>query len=309
MVAVNLPFLHDISRLIRGLAIRETAWRSFRPLCPWTISLIAYATLLPEIKAAGGTSIDLSPSKSLAIVLDAIAKGFKFPIIDDNSAVKIENCFDLIEAEKRKAEAAKITKKYTHKLNDPCENSDFDALMHLDTQKKAEIKACAKMALDLIARNNMDLLLGIELAPHLIEAEKQEAIIRAKLEETRLREERGRQARKIRGRDRNLSLIADQWEKDRKDERQKGFDDARRQMNERSDRRDSRRDDRGSSRRSDRDDRSSRRDDRGSSRRDDRDRSRRDDRDRSRRDDRDRSRRDDRDRSRRDDRDRDRRRR
>merc|ERR1711976_431452 len=39
-VGLKTPFLPDITRLFRGLTIKEPSWRALRILCPWTISLI-----------------------------------------------------------------------------------------------------------------------------------------------------------------------------------------------------------------------------------------------------------------------------
>ena len=76
-VGAHIPYLHDTVRLIRGLSIKEPAWRCFRPLCPWIISLIARHVLIPTISKTGGSTINLSPAKALIKILECISSGFK----------------------------------------------------------------------------------------------------------------------------------------------------------------------------------------------------------------------------------------
>merc|ERR1712066_303536 len=51
-VGLPTPYLPDICRLIRGLAIREPSWRSFRILCPWSIALIINVIINFEVAEA-----------------------------------------------------------------------------------------------------------------------------------------------------------------------------------------------------------------------------------------------------------------
>ena len=80
-VGLNTPYLPDICRLIRGLAVREPSWRPFRILCPWTIALILEILIRYEIRENCNTAITLSPGRVLRLCLEAIAKGFRFPVL------------------------------------------------------------------------------------------------------------------------------------------------------------------------------------------------------------------------------------
>lgn len=160
-VGLRCAYLPDMCRLIRGLAIREPSWRSFRILCPWSIALILEQIIKYEIKSNGGTS-ELSPSKILFKLLESLAKGFRFPVIVKEEAkpdVKAEGGVDALIHQSR--ESYDRERKYTHKLIDPCEaKKDYDALSHISSNRKGDIRACAKYALDLIERNQICLLLN-----------------------------------------------------------------------------------------------------------------------------------------------------
>ena len=59
-------------------------------------------------------------------------------------------------------------KRYTHKLLDPCETgTESDALSHVSSSKKAEIRACAKYALDLLNTEKICLLMNTEVIEEL----------------------------------------------------------------------------------------------------------------------------------------------
>lgn len=151
-IGQETPYLPDICRLIRGLAIRESSWRAFRILCPWTIALILEQMIKYDMEENGGTPVTLSPARVMNNMLEAIGKGFRFPVLEK---IKAESVEDLI------GEVKKKEKRYTHKLVDPCETeTDYDALSHINSMRKGDIRACAKYALDLIQRNQMCLLLN-----------------------------------------------------------------------------------------------------------------------------------------------------
>jgi len=168
-VGLAMPFLSDILRLFRGLAIRESSWRSFRILCPWTISLICHLLIKHNIEENNNSTIKLSPARVLTISLEAIGKGFRFPVpATKKEEVKTEVKEEDVEEKQIKAEAvssrsSRTSRRYTHKLSDPCEaQEDYDALSFISSQRKADIRACAKYAMDLIERKQLYLLLGLE---------------------------------------------------------------------------------------------------------------------------------------------------
>ena len=158
-----MPFLSDILRLFRGLAIRESSWRSFRILCPWTISLICHLLIKYNIEENNNSTIKLSPARVLTICLEAIGKGFRFPVqAPKKEEVKSEVAEEEGEDKQIKAEAvssrssSRSSRRYTHKLADPCEaQEDYDALSFISSQRKADIRACAKYAMDLIERKQL----------------------------------------------------------------------------------------------------------------------------------------------------------
>ena len=129
---IAIPFLSDILRLFRGLAIRESSWRSFRILCPWTISLICHLLIKYNIEENNNLTIKLSPARVLIICLEAIGKGFRFPVqAPKKEEIKAEVTEEDGENKQIKAEAvssrsSKSSRRYTHKLADPCE-AQFDA--------------------------------------------------------------------------------------------------------------------------------------------------------------------------------------
>merc|ERR1711879_82784 len=146
-----------------GLAIREPSWRSFRILCPWSIALILEVIIRFEMNEAAGTSVTLSPARVLNALLEVLSRGFRFPVPGEQPDNKpnpedVNAIHDLIASAKR---TRADSKRYTHKLVDPCEaGSDYDALGHITSQRKNDIRACAKYALDLIQRNQICLLLN-----------------------------------------------------------------------------------------------------------------------------------------------------
>jgi hypothetical protein len=202
-IGLNTPFLPDICRLIRGLAIRETSWRSFRILCPWTIALIVEVIIKYELQNCNNQPDSLSPARLLKYVLEVTGKGFRFPILikkeptKEESDVKqeanvkeeaMDEISKIIESsndsrasrdrerekmreqrredrrkrERDELERSKI-KKYTTSLVDPCESgAAYDALAHISSQRKSDIRACAKYALDLLARSQINLLLNLD---------------------------------------------------------------------------------------------------------------------------------------------------
>jgi len=135
--------------------MKEPAWRSFRPLCPWAISLIARHVLIPTISKTGGSTINLSPSKALIKILEAISSGFKMPI---NESLRKE-----IKHEIGDFSSASNEGDFVWELQDPVESIGFDGLSLLGDGKKEEVIECAKMALDLIRRKNCDILLGVKV--------------------------------------------------------------------------------------------------------------------------------------------------
>ena len=179
MVGLKTPYLPDLCRLIRGLAIKESSWRSFRALCPWNIALILHKIITYE-KTMSGQGCRLRPALILECLLNCLSKGFRFPILEeevikrDFPNVKTEAGQVKLEAEsvgggfsesvdalisvgrKRASES----KKYTHKLVDPCELDQADSLAHISVQRKNDIRACAKYALDLMNREQTCLLLN-----------------------------------------------------------------------------------------------------------------------------------------------------
>ena len=69
---------------------------------------------------------------------------------------------DRRKREREEIERSKI-KKYTTSLVDPCESgAAYDALAHISSQRKSDIRACAKYALDLLARSQINLLLNLD---------------------------------------------------------------------------------------------------------------------------------------------------
>jgi len=63
----------------------------------------------------------------------------------------------------RDAEERSKIKRYTTQLIDPCESgAAYDALAHISSQRKTDIRACAKYALDLLARSQINLLLNLD---------------------------------------------------------------------------------------------------------------------------------------------------
>lgn len=180
-VGMKTPYLPEMCRLIRGLAIREQSWRSFRILCPWSIALILNVIINFEVNESkrdknGPRLCPLSYSKLFDILLECLARGFRFPVPEpieekkeDEVDVNDSNALaQLIKRERQesdgiKSDPIKKSKRYTHRLADPCElDSEHDALSHLTTQRKADIRACAKYALDLMSRNQTCLLLNVE---------------------------------------------------------------------------------------------------------------------------------------------------
>jgi len=199
-IGLNTPYLSDVVRLFRGLAIRESSWLSFRILCPWTICLILETLVRYDVEANEHSTKNLSPARVFHMVLDAIGKGFRFPVKKVKKEEVKEEAPEPKEREpksaplsaeakekemrrkleekrrKRKDEIEKRdrernasrqetsrreSKRYTHRLVDPCEQQkDYDALAHISSQRKADIRACAKYALDLVERKQICLLLG-----------------------------------------------------------------------------------------------------------------------------------------------------
>jgi hypothetical protein len=188
-VGMKTPYLPEMCRLIRGLAIREQSWRSFRILCPWSIALILNVIINFEVNESKRDRVKgvpamcpLSYGRLFDILLECLARGFRFPVAEvvDPKKVKKESedldvtDMDAIAAmikkerkesdvDDRRRSEPKKPKRYTHRLADPCElDVTHDALSHLSSQRKADIRACAKYALDLMGRNQTCLLLNVE---------------------------------------------------------------------------------------------------------------------------------------------------
>jgi len=161
-IGLNTPYLPDICRLMRGLAIRETSWRSFRILCPWTIALILEVLIRYEVNANSGSPITLSPARVVNLVLESVGKGFRFPVPVEKKKEDIDTSdVDKIISSARDSSSRRESKRYTHKLVDPCESgTDYDALAHISSTRKADIRACAKYAVDMISRRQISLLLN-----------------------------------------------------------------------------------------------------------------------------------------------------
>ena len=179
-VGMKTPYLPEMCRLIRGLAIREQSWRSFRILCPWSIALILNVIINYEVAEnkkdkSGPRMCPLSYGKLFDILLECLSRGFRFPVPDPVEEKKEEKVdvtdsnaiAALIKRERQESDGikqeVKKSKRYTHRLADPCElDPSHDALGHLSSQRKADIRACAKYALDLMGRNQTCLLLNVE---------------------------------------------------------------------------------------------------------------------------------------------------
>jgi len=183
-VGMKTPYLPEMCRLIRGLAIREQSWRSFRILCPWSIALILNVIINFEVNESKKDRVKgqpamcpLSYGKLFDILLECLARGFRFPVAEVVDPKKVKEEVDvtdmdaiaaMIKRERKESDDTKRSepkkpKRYTHRLADPCElDTTHDALSHLSTQRKADIRACAKYALDLMGRNQTCLLLNVE---------------------------------------------------------------------------------------------------------------------------------------------------
>ena len=72
-VGLKTPFLPDITRLFRGLTIKEPSWRALRILCPWTISLIIEHVVQYELGINEGEPTSISPARIFKYVLETIA--------------------------------------------------------------------------------------------------------------------------------------------------------------------------------------------------------------------------------------------
>ena len=176
-IGLNTPYLPDICRLIRGLAIRESHWKSFRILCPWTIALILENIIRYEVKTHQNTALTLSPARVLKLCLETISKGFRFPKEKEKKdkpkeevkeeASEIDKFISeaksssVMSHRREDEEKERSSRRYTHKLIDPCEaNEDYDALTHIPSARKSDIRACAKLSLDLIGREQIWMLLN-----------------------------------------------------------------------------------------------------------------------------------------------------
>ena len=120
----------------------------------------------------------LSYAKLFDILLECLARGFRFPVAEVVEPKKVKKeevdvtdmdaIAAMIKKERKESDDTrrsepKKPKRYTHRLADPCElDTTHDALSHLSTQRKADIRACAKYALDLMGRNQTCLLLNVE---------------------------------------------------------------------------------------------------------------------------------------------------